>query len=125
MDVDDSHPNSTYSPASIPLPSTAAHDDFQEDDLSDSELIEFQAEIEQTLSSSSPETNPPNQSNEHVSDMIIEGDSEDEAKSEGVSKSRRRVTTKEYFDPELFGLRRSVCLSLLQCRQRDFQGRGD
>jgi hypothetical protein len=110
MDVDDGHPNSTYSPASVPVPSTAAHDDTQEDDLSDSELSQLQAEIERSLSSASPETSLPIRSNENVFDEVIEVDSDEEIKRISESKSRKRVTTKEYYDPELFGLRRSVCL---------------
>ena len=110
MDVDDGYPNSTYSPASIPVPSTAAHDGIQDDDLSDSELSQLQAEIERGLSSASPGTSPPTRSHENVSDELIEEDSEGEIKPASASKSRKRVTTKEYLDPELFGLRRSVCL---------------
>jgi hypothetical protein len=108
MNLNDSHPNSTFPLLSEIRPFTAAQDGNQDDDLSDSDLSQFQAEIEQNLSSASPGRSLPNGTNEHGSDEVMEVDSEDDVKPTHVNKVRRRMSTKEYYDPELFGLRRSV-----------------
>lgn len=110
MNLDDNHPTSSLSSL---VPSTAAQDDMQEDDLSDSMLSQYGAEIEQQLSTASPERSAPNGTNVQVSDDAMDVDSEEEdVKPMHMKKSQRRVTAKEYYDPELFGLRRSVSHSL-------------
>ena len=112
MNLDDSHPTSTLSSL---VPSIAAQDEMQDDDRSDSEFSQFQAEIEQELFIASPEGSAPNGTNEHASDDAMDVDSEEEdVKPMHVKKTQRRVGTKEYYDPELFGLRRSVSRSLTQ-----------
>lgn|SRR5579862_9802740 len=67
---------------------------------SDSDLSQFEAEIEKNLSSASPPVNGTKDDSEDPMDV----DSEDEK----PIKTKRRTSTKEYFDPELYGLRRSV-----------------
>jgi hypothetical protein len=109
MNVDDSHPSSTHSPASAIIPSAAAEDGNQDDDGSDTEMSDLEAEIEQNFSSASPGSSASNDANEHGSFEAMDIDSEDDVKSPHVNKATRRVSTKEYYDPELFGLRRSVC----------------
>jgi len=108
MDVDSRHPSSSLSPASAIVQSDGAQQDSPDDDLSDSDLSQFQAEIEQNLSSASPESSPPNVTTEPVSDEAMQVDSEEDTRPVNANKGRRRVSAKEYYDPELFGLRRSV-----------------
>ena len=110
MNLEDSHPTSTLSSTSFLVPSIAVQDEMQDDDISDSELSQFQAEIEKDLSTASPESSARNGTNEHASDNAMDVDSEEDeqVKPMHVKKSQRRVNTKEYYDPELFGLRRSV-----------------
>jgi len=108
MNLDSGHPGSTLSPAPASMPSMTVHEDDMDDELSDSDLSQFQAEIERNLSSASPETSPQNVTTEHVSDEHMDVDSEEDVKFPGSSKSRKRANMKEYYDPELFGLRRSV-----------------
>ena len=83
-----------------------------EDDISDSGLSQFEAEIEENLSSASPDTSARNDTNDHVSDDAMDVDSEDDVKP-SHNKGRKGGSTREYFDPELYGLRRSVCLPRL------------
>src|SRR5271170_4593772 len=108
MEVDSRHPSSSLSSASPIVQSAVALQDNQDEDLSDTDLSQFQAEIEQNLSSASPESSPPNGTTEPVSDDVMQVDSEEDTKPVNLNKGRRRASTKEYFDPELFGLRRSV-----------------
>ena len=117
MDSDSRHPSSSLSPASANVPSVVAQQDSQDDDLSDTDLSQFQAELEQNLSSASPESSPLNGTGEVVSDDVMQVDSEEETKPVNVNKGRRRVSAKEYYDPELFGLRRSVSRlsSMIRC----------
>lgn len=114
MNLDDNHPSLTLSNGPAAMLFTAAQDENQDDDLSDSDLSQFEAEIEQNLSSASPGSSAPNGVNEHGSSEAMDVDSEEDIKSTHVNKASRRVSTKEYFDPELFGLRRSVCHLLPQ-----------
>jgi hypothetical protein len=109
MNIDDRYPSSTLSPASAITPAHKAQDDDMEDDISDSGLSQFEAEIEENLSSASPDTSARNDTNDHVSDGAMDVDSEDEVKP-SHNKGRKGGSTREYFDPELYGLRRSVCL---------------
>lgn len=112
MNFDDNHPASTLFPL---VPSTAAQDEIQDDDLSDSELSHFQAEMEKNMSTALVESSAPDGTNENMSDDAMDVDSEEEdVKLMHVKKAQRRVNTKEYYDPELFGLRRSVSHSLTQ-----------
>ena len=119
MNLDDSHPTSSLSAL---VPSTAAQDEVQDDDLSDSVLSQYRAEIEQEMCSASPEGGALHGTNEHASDDAMDVDSEEEdVKPMHVKKTQRRVSAKEYYDPELFGLRRSVSRSLNQrCCWADF-----
>jgi hypothetical protein len=108
MDADDHHPSTTSSPPAIDIASTIPHKVDPVDDLSDSDLSQFQAEIEQNLSSASPESNlPQNGANEHNFTEPMDVDSDEEVRQSHVSRNKRTVT-REYFDPELYGLRRSV-----------------
>ena len=109
MNFDDRHPSSTLSPASATILSAAAEDENQDDDGSDSEMSDLEAEIEKNLSSASPGSSASNGANEHGSFEAMDIDSEDDIKSLHMNKTPRRVSTREYYDPELFGLRRSVC----------------
>jgi|SRR5271168_3228535 len=108
MDIDSRHPSSSLSPASPIDQSAVAPQDSQDEDLSDTDLSQFQAEIEQNLTSASPESSPLNGTTEPVSDDVMQVDSEEDSKPVNSNKGRRRVSAKEYYDPELFGLRRSV-----------------
>jgi hypothetical protein len=108
MDIDSRHPSSSLSPVSKDVHSTVAQQDTPDDDLSDTDLSQFQAEIEENLTSASPESSPLNGTTEQVSDDVMQIDSEEESKPVNPNKGRRRTTAKEYYDPELFGLRRSV-----------------
>jgi hypothetical protein len=108
MNVDYIPPSSTLSPASAITPALTAQNGDMEDDLSDSDLSQFEAEIEENLSSASPETSAPNDTNDHASDDAMEVDSEDDVKTSQANKARKGGNTREYFDPELYGLRRSV-----------------
>jgi len=121
MNFDDSHPSLTHSPASATIPFAVAQDEDPDDDGSDSEMSDLEAEIEQNLSSASPGSIASNGANEHGSFEAMDIDSEDDVESPHVNKTSRRVSTKEYYDPELFGLRRSVSRSLNQrCCWADF-----
>lgn len=115
MDIDSRHPSSSLSPASAIVPPAVAHRDSPDDELSDSDLSQFQAEIEQNLSSASPESSPPNGTTDPVFDEVMLVDSDEDMKPVNVNKGRRRTSAKEYYDPELFGLRRSVSPSNSEC----------
>jgi hypothetical protein len=96
-----SHP---HSPSSLSSPSdtlldSPAHDPVEPPSPSDSDLSDLEAEIEKDLSSASPVNGTKDSSDD---DMDI--DSEDEK----PSKNKKRNNAKEYYDPELYGLRRSV-----------------
>jgi hypothetical protein len=119
MDIDYRHPSSSLSPASPTVQPAIALQDNQDDDLSDTDLSQFQAEIEQNLSSASPESTPLNGTTEPVSDDVMQVDSEEDTKPMNSNKGRRRATAKEYYDPELFGLRRSVSRSPTVVSGRD------
>ena len=113
--MDQRHPSPPLSSVSTITPAQAAQDDDLSDDLSDSDLSQFEAEIEQNLSSASPETsqvNGTNNEDDNISDDAMEVDSEEDVKPSLSNKARHRTSTKEYYDPELFGLRRSVCVSV-------------
>ena len=110
MNLDGTHPNSTLSPTSAPVFSGASQDENQDDDLSDAGMSQFIDEIEHDLSTASPGINEPNGTNDNGPDELMDVDSDEEIKSSHVNKPPRRATAKEYFDPELFGLRRSVCV---------------
>ena len=107
MDLDGSHASSTLSSASEIVPHAAAHERYQDDDLSDSDLSQFQAEIEQNLSSASPGSTSANGAIIQASDDAMDVDTE-EMKLGNMANSRKRTAVKEYYDPELYGLRRSV-----------------
>jgi hypothetical protein len=94
------------------------HDDSMDDGLSDSELSQFEAEIEKDLSST-PESGTPNGANGHASDDAMDIDSDDDLRPSHAGKGRRRGSTKEYFDPDLYLLRRSVCHSFNHHRRSD------
>ena len=113
MNVDTSHPSFTSSLTSATVPIALAYDNGLDDDLSDSDLSQFKAEIEKNLSSVSPESSTLNDTaNDHVYDDAIDVDSEDDVRQLHTGKGRRRGSTKEYLDPDLYLLRRSVCYSL-------------
>ena len=107
MDPEDSHRSSTLSPVSAILPAHVAYEDDELDDLSDSGLSQFEAEIEQNLSSTSPGGTSGDAAHLHVSNDPIDVDTE-ELKPANANKARKRTHAREYYDPELFGLRRSV-----------------
>jgi TATA-binding protein-associated factor Taf7 len=112
--MDQRRPSSPLSSTSAITPAQTAHDGDIGDDMSDSDLSQFEAEIEQNLSSASPESSPVNGANDdddNVSedDDAMDVDSEEDVKPSYANKGRHRASTKEYYDPELFGLRRSVC----------------
>lgn len=114
--MDQRHPSPPLSSFSAITPAQAVHDDDLDDDVSDSDLSQFEAEIEQNLSSASPETshvNGTNNDDDNVSEDAMEIDSEEDVKPSHHNKARHRASTKEYYDPELFGLRRSVCIPFL------------
>jgi hypothetical protein len=114
--MDQRHPSPPLSSFSAIPPAQAAQDDDLDDDVSDSDLSQFEAEIEQNLSSASPETshvNGTNNDDDNVSEDAMEIDSEEDVKPSHNNKARHRASTKEYYDPELFGLRRSVCIPSL------------
>ena len=115
MKFDAAHPSSTSSPASATVPSTAIHNNDMDDDMSDSDLSQFEAEIEKELSSS-PESGTLNGANGHASDDAMEVDSEDDVRPSHAGKGRRQGSTKEYMDPDLYLLRRSVCYPGCCCR---------
>src|ERR1700752_3000897 len=100
MDVDESHvqPLSTSFPA---MPSISpAHNGGIQDDLSDDDLSDLHAEIENNLSSASPESSFSNGVNDQDSDDAMDVDSETEVRPLHVSKGPRRTnSTKEYYDP--------------------------
>lgn len=108
MNIDYPPPSSTLSPASAITPALTAQNDDLEDDLSDSDMNQFEAEIEENLSSASPETSGHNDTNDLASDDAMDVDSEDDAKTSHANKARKGGSSKEYYDPELYGLRRSV-----------------
>lgn len=113
--MDQRHPSPSLSSTSPITPAQPAQDDDLADDVSDSDLSQFEAEIEQNLSSASPETshiNGTNNDDDIVSDDTMDVDSEEEEKP-SHAKARHRASTKEYYDPELFGLRRSVWFPFL------------
>jgi hypothetical protein len=87
-------------PTSVPA---AAHIPPPEDSPSDSDLSQFEAELTKSLSTASADTLP-----RHVpAEESDEADSDDETQGLRQGKTRRTIV-KEYFDPELYGLRRSV-----------------
>lgn len=107
MDPDGNHASSILSSASEIVPHSAAHERHQDDDLSDSDLSQFQAEIEQNLSSASPGSSPANGAILQASDDAMDVDTED-MKQANMANFRKRTVVREYYDPELYGLRRSV-----------------
>jgi hypothetical protein len=111
MNADNHYPSSTLSAASAITPAHKAQNDDMEDDLSDSGLSQFGAEIEENLSTASPDTSARNDTHDHVSDDAMDIDSEEDAKPSN-SKGRKGGNSREYLDPELYGLRRSVCFPL-------------
>jgi hypothetical protein len=116
MNLDRTHSTSALSPASAPVFSAASQDENQDDDLFDVGMSQFINEIEHDLSSASPAIDRYNGTNDPDPDEMMDIDSEEEVKLPHVNKAPRRVPAKEYFDPELFGLRRSVCaFSSLYC----------
>ena len=108
MNIDYPPPSSTLSPVSAITPALTAQNDDMEDDLSDSDMSQFEAEIEENLTSASPETSGHNDTNDHASEDAMDVDSEDDAKTSNANKARKGGNSREYFDPELYGLRRSV-----------------
>ena len=109
MEMNTTGLTSTLAPALSAVQHNAACEDNLDEDMSDSELSEFEAEIEENLSTASPDSSPDNDLNEHISDERMEiEDSDEEAKTMSTNKGRRRAVVREYYDPELFGLRRSV-----------------
>jgi hypothetical protein len=108
MDLDGDHPSSAVFLPTADMHTAIAHETNPEHDLSDTDLSQFQAEIEQNLSSASVGNSPPNGTTDHVSEDAMDVESEEEVKPMHVNKAHKRTTTREYYDPELFGLRRSV-----------------
>jgi len=119
MDITDTQsrlpPAAALESPALPLAKVDAFDD----DLSDTSLSQLGVEIEQGLSSALPDglsrlANGMSTNDVSPSDdaMIIESDDED-IKQPVSSRSKKRVTEREYFDPELYGLRRSVRLTAL------------
>lgn len=117
MNFDDHHPSSTLSSASAITPAHQAQDDDMEDELSDSGFSQFEAEIEENLSSASPDTSAHNDTNDDASDDAMDVDSEEDVKPSHTNKGRKGANTREYFDPELYGLRRSVCFPCIDGRK--------
>jgi hypothetical protein len=109
MNVDSAHPSFTASPVSAAPPIAVVDGNGLGDDFSDSDLSQFKAEIEQNLSSVSSASSTLSGANENVSDDAMDVDSEDDVRPSHAGKGRRRGSTKEYYDPELYLLRRSVC----------------
>lgn len=95
-------PSSLSSPSEITLDSPA-HISAQPSSPSDSDLSQFEAQIEKDLDSASPING-------------VKDDSDDamdiESEEDKPVKGKRRTSVKEYYDPELYGLRRSVSLWL-------------
>ena len=88
------------SPAHIPSVSSSQ---------SDSDLSDFQAEIEKDLSSAMPGSSVHGNGEDAESEDAMDVESDEDNKPVQTNKSSsRRMSTKEYFDPELYGLRRSV-----------------
>jgi hypothetical protein len=112
MNLDSAHPRSVSPLASPTVASALIHDDDLDDDLSDSGLSQFGAEIEKNLSSVSPESSTLNGRNDNGSDDAMDVDSEDGAITSHANKGRRQGNAKEYLDPDLYLLRRSVCRPL-------------
>jgi len=112
MNIDDRHSSLPLSSASPITPAHQALDGDMEDDLSDGGLSQFEAEIEENLSSASPDTSARNDTNDHLSDDAMDIDSEEDVKPSHTNKGRKGANTREYFDPELYGLRRSVWFPL-------------
>jgi len=108
MDITDTHPTSTTYSGPINGTSTIAHTSIDDDYLSDSGLSELGAEIEQNLSSATPDGSEQDDDEEHGYDDVMDVESEEDVKPVQENKSRKRTAAKEYYDPELFGLRRSV-----------------
>jgi hypothetical protein len=118
MNLESAHPRSASPLASAAVPSALILDDDLEDDLSDSGLSQFGAEIEKNLSS--PESSTLNGTNDNGSDDAMDVDSEDDAIPSHANKGRRQGNAKQYLDPDLYLLRRSVCCpppDFVQCRQ--------
>jgi len=121
MDIAGSQPWLPPAAALVPAAFPLAKVDAFDDDLSDTSLSQLGAEIEQGLSSALPDgrsrfANGTSSQDVSPSDdaMIIESDDED-VKQPVSSRSKKRVSGREYFDPELYGLRRSVSLTALSC----------
>jgi hypothetical protein len=108
MAFDDRHPSTSASYVSTTMPSVAANDHNQDIDMSDSDLSQFQAQIEHDLSSASPESSHLHGGHNNVSEEPMDVDTDEEVGLAHVNKGRKKTSTKEYYDPELFGLRRSV-----------------
>jgi hypothetical protein len=115
MDLADSPPHLPPTSTSIPPSSSPAKVGAFDDDLSDSSLSQLEAEIEQGLASASPDTrrvvtNGTTAMAVSPSDdaMEIDSDEEDVKQHRVSSRSKKRLTEREYFDPDLYGLRRSV-----------------
>ena len=126
MDITDSQPRLPPAAALVPSAPPLATVDVFDDDLSDAALTQLEAEIEQGLSSASPDglsrlANGASTKDVSSSDdaMIIESDDED-VKQPVFSRSKKRATEREYFDPELYGLRRSVRLTALSTLCKPF-----
>jgi hypothetical protein len=120
MDLADSPPRPPPAAAPILSPSPPAKDERFDDGLSDTSLSQLEAEIEQGLSSDSPDSrshgiavNGTSTKDGSLSDDAMDVDSDDDDGDRAVpSHPKKRVSGREYFDPELYGLRRSVCSTL-------------
>jgi hypothetical protein len=120
MDLADSPPRPPPAAAPILPPSPVSKDESLDDGLSDTSLSQLEAEIEQGLSSDSPDSrshgiavNGTSTKDGSLSDDAMDVDSDDDEGNQAVpSHPKKRVSEREYFDPELYGLRRSVSPTL-------------
>jgi hypothetical protein len=107
MDLDETH---VLAPTSMTTPSSHASTPHREDseaDISDSDLSQLEAEIEKNLTYLSQPRHSQSHPPEDMSGEPMDIDAEDEIKQINAAKNKRTVA-REYYDPELYGLRRSV-----------------
>jgi len=102
------YPSALSSPSAMPVDSPA-HIPSASSSQSDSDLSDFQAELEKDLSSAMPGSSVHANGEDAESEDAMDVETDEDNKPVQPNKSTsRRMSTKEYFDPELYGLRRSV-----------------
>ena len=112
MDIDSVHPLSRAGSEPIIGHSAIAHTLLDDDDLSESGLSELGAEIEQNLSSATPEGSGEGDDVEHDSDDAMDIESDEDSRPMQENRPRKRASVREHYDPELYGLRRSVWIRI-------------